>query len=332
MKNPLCAIDIGTVSTRLIVASIDSRGRIAPLERQARITDLGEGVDATDRLSQAAITRTLEMVDVYLANIRAHAGQAGYPLPVTVTTTSAARDAANAAELTEALEARGLAPQVIPGNVEASLALLGVTSDFIGTPLLVADVGGGSTELTAGERLADGTLAIQRCDSYNLGCRRLAERFGLQDAASPQQVVAARAQASEVLAAALSNKAHAPGRLVCVGGTATSLVSIACSLVPYDSSFVHLHELQHTQVAELAQRLCTMPLAERREMPGLQAKRASVIGAGALIIDALLELGGWQAYTASESDSLFGLIACMQAALTGAAPPLDWTPRTAFIA
>lgn len=327
----LAAIDIGTVSTRLIVARCTGASGYAILEREATITDLGEGVDATGILCEAAVERTLQTVASYVACLRAQSAAAGnIPVCVVTTTTSAARDAANAHDLLDPLRALGLAPQVIAGPVEAALALLGVTADFPGTPLLVADIGGGSTELTAGLRRNNGTLQRESCVSYNVGCRRVAERFNLAtEAASPQAIAEARAwiacQFEDVFAVPKAE------RLLCVGGTATSLVAVAHRLVPYDSAFVHLHTLDRPCVHELAQRLLALPVSDRAALPGLQPKRAAVIGAGALILDEILELGGFSGYTASESDSLFGLLACLRALQEGKPSPLEWTPQTAFI-
>lgn len=327
----LAAIDIGTVSTRLIAARCTTAGGYTILEREATITDLGEGVDATGLLCEAAVGRTLQTVASYVARLRAQSMAAGNaPVCVVTTTTSAARDAANAHELLDPLRALGLAPQVIAGPVEAALALLGVTADFPGSPLLVADIGGGSTELTAGLRRSDGTLQRESCISYNVGCRRVAERFGLaMEAASPQTIAEARAWIGRQFEGAFA--ASTAERLLCVGGTATSLVAVAHALVPYDSAFVHLRTLDHSCVHELAQRLLALPVGDRAALPGLQPKRAAVIGAGALILDEILELGGFLGYTASESDSLFGLLACLRALQEGKPSPLEWAPQTAFI-
>lgn len=344
----LAAIDIGTVSTRLIVAAADSRTPApleareplrnalpvtlgAVLERDAVITDLGEGVDATGALTNAAIERTVRTVAAYVERIRARAAAASTTALVATTTTSAARDAANARELLDPLQALGVAPQVIEGATEASLALLGVTADFGTAPVLVADIGGGSTELTVGRRRDDGTLVRESCASYNVGCRRVAERFELaQGPASPEAAAAARAFIASELEEALANRPPQT-RLVCVGGTATSLVAVAHELVPYDSSFVHLHTMDRAAVHALAQRLLALPLDQRAQLPGLQPKRAAVIGAGALILDELMALGGFESYTASESDSLQGLLGCLTAVRDGVDAPFGWVPRTAVM-
>ena len=330
----LAAIDIGTVSTRLIVARTLPNGTFDVLERQATITDLGEGVDGRGRLAPQAIERTVACVAAYVARIRALSPSGAH---VVTTTTSAARDAANANELLEPLRALGLDPQVIAGQTEASLALLGVTASFpANQPLLVADIGGGSTELTCGQRDKTGRLA--HCDgvSYQVGCRRVTERFFPQGGpvGAPEREAAAQFIAHE-LAPRFNqhdNASPLPRTLVAVGGTATSLVSVAHGLVPYDSTFVHLRFMPREQVRELTNRLLALPTEQRAALPGLQPKRAKVVAAGALIIDTLLELGGFDGYTASESDSLIGLLTCLNAACSQAPAPLAWQPATAFIA
>lgn len=332
----LAALDIGTVSTRLIAARPLANGGFDVLERQARITDLGEGVDARGTLARAAVGRTLAAVRDYLASARQHAARAALPLAVAVTTTSAARDAENSDDLLEPLRDLGLDPQVIPGSVEARLALLGVVGDFAGQSVAVADVGGGSTELTVGGRTQTGELLVRRCASYDVGCRRLTERFFSDGGpATPSAQGRARACVADALRPFFGREASLPDgpppTLVCVGGTATSLVSVANALVPYDPSFVHLHRMAHARVHEQAQALLGMSSAERAALPGLQPKRAAVIAAGALILDVLMDLGGWQMYAASESDSLVGLLTCMRARLANEAPPLAWTPRLALI-
>ena len=125
-----------------------------------------------------------------------------------------------------------------------------------------------------------------------------------------------------------------PDTLVCVGGTATSLVAVANRLVPYDSAFVHLHRMAHAEVGALAARLLALSPAQRRDLPGLQPKRADVIAAGALILDELMAAGDFDAYTCSESDSLVGLLVCARAALAGEPSPLGadgWLPTLAHV-
>lgn len=384
----LAAVDVGTVSTRLILAEVNGAGRVRPLERQAIITNLGSGVDATGALEPAAIERTRSTVAGYGTRL-AELAVAGHPAErIAVTLTSAARDASNASELLDRLDALGLDPQVIPGEVEARLSLLGVTSDFPGQDVLVADIGGGSTELIEGRRTvtagvtasgvtapgaiipgmtamhagapdaiacgmasvscaaspdaapasgeaasAAGALTVGRGVSYDVGCRRVTERFfGAAEVPSAEVIAEARSFVRATLApffeTAVQDRLDAPASLACVGGTATSLVAVANRLVPYDSDFVHLHRTPHAQVSELAQRLLAMDVRARRELPGLQPKRADVIAAGALILDELMRLGGFPEYVASESDSLFGLLACMRCALDGTASPIGWLPRT----
>ena len=324
----LAAIDIGTVSTRLIVARVAPNGAVDALVRDAQVTDLGEGVDASGELLQRAIDRTCAVVADYVARIDGMAGE-GLPVEaVATTTTSAARDASNAAELLGRLTEMGLAPQVIDGGIEARLALLGVTGDFPDTDVLVADIGGGSTELTVGGRHG-GSLAVGASVSYNVGCRRVAERYlaGGEGMADTECVAAARSFVAETLGA-FKEKAgqDLPRTLVCVGGTATSLVAVANRLVPYDSAFVHLHETSRDEVARLAGWLLGLTLDERRALAGLQPKRAAVIGAGALILDELMGVGGWDRYVASEADSLFGLLACARCAVDGLESPVGWRP------
>lgn len=332
----VAAVDVGTVSTRLIAALVDPAGAQAPrvLERQARITDLGEGVDASGALAPQAVARTVGAVAGYVARVRELAAAQGAPAHVVATTTSAARDARNADDLLGPLRALGLAPQVIAGQTEAALALLGVTADFGTRPVLVADVGGGSTELTAGRRSPSGALEQSSGASYNVGCRRVTERFFADGApAAPEAVRAARAFVSSALAPHFGPGARAlPRELVCVGGTATSLVAVANRLVPYDSSFVHLHRMGRAELGELTGRLLALSAVERAALPGLQPKRAGVVAAGALILDVLLELGEWDGYTASESDSLIGLLDCAGAVLGGRPAPVGWAPDLAVIA
>lgn len=324
----LAAIDIGTVSTRLIVARVDEAGRVSPLDRQAIITNLGLGVDARGLLDQQAVDLTCQVVAGYCVRIPRDAER------VAVTLTSAARDASNADAVLCPLREMGLDPQVIPGQVEARLSLLGVTSDFVGTPVLVADIGGGSTELVEGMRRRDAHLQVGRAVSLDVGCRRVTERFfGEADVPAPDDVRAARAFVLETLAPFFcagegGGQTGSPRTLACVGGTATSLVAVANGLVPYDSSFVHLHRTTRDCVRGLAERLLAMDGAARRSLPGLQPKRADVIGAGALILDVLMEAGGFDEYVASESDSLFGLLACMRAQADGVPSPFGWEVRT----
>ena len=326
----IAAVDIGTVTSRLIVAIMGADGSVRQLARKSQITDLGQGVDASGFLAPEALERTLSCVRAYREEIDQVAQDAGVQVDGMIATcTSAARDASNADELLGGMAALGLPAQVIPGEVEARLSLLGVTGDFEGQPVLVADIGGGSTELSRGLRARGAALQVGRSHSFDVGCRRVTDRFfagaDVPDAAA---VDAARAFVRDELGVFFGQTAFDAGEandetLVCVGGTATSLVAIDNRLVPYDSSFVHLHRTARSRVSDLAARLLAMPLEQRRQLPGLQPKRAGVIAAGAVILDELMGLGGFDEYVASESDSFYGLLACAHAALEGRPGPLE---------
>ena len=320
----VAVIDIGTVTCRLGVADVEG-GRVLRCAKSSTICNLGQDVAETGRLAPDAIERVLACVDQSFAQVRA--AQA----PVACCTlTSAARDASNSAELLDALRARGIAPQVIPGEVEGSITFLGVAQDFRGRRIMVADNGGGSTEVAVGT-LGDEGVELEAVRSLDVGCRRVTDLFlSHEDPPAASGLEAARAFCRDAFAEGLPTAArppHRPDVLVCVGGTVTTLVAISAELEPYDSSFVHLHELPLREVDALAARMAALPLARRRELKGLQPKRAGVIVAGAVCVGELMRACGVERLTVSESDLLFGLALVTDAAASGEPSPIGWRPE-----
>lgn len=300
------ALDIGTVTCRLLVADVED-GRIIDVDKEYAITDLGVGVDATGRLSEAAIERVLACVDRYL-EVLARYDTPEHPVRRLIAmATSASRDAANGPEFAARLAERGITLAVIPGSREAQLTFLGASSDFPGENLLVVDVGGGSTEVVAG-RFGEDPIASH---SFNIGCRRVTERFFHDDPPTPDQMDAARQWIRETMAPyfeGLATAGFAIDRVVAVAGTATSVVSIREAMETYDSSRVHKAVVAAGELAAIEERLAAEPLEERRTTVGLDPKRAGVIVAGFVILEEVLALAGADAYTASESDILHGMI------------------------
>lgn len=331
----LACIDIGTVSARLAVADVEG-GQVVRLVKRTEICNLGQGVDATGRLDDQAMARVIACVRGYAAAAR----EAG-AVAACCTLTSAARDAENSSVLTEGLASLGLETTVIPGRIEGSLTFLGVAHDFSGKTILVADNGGGSTELACGRMDESNALDLQFVRSLDVGCRRVTERYfsaeGPDDAAS---VARAHEFAAERFApavrdgglyaatadAAEATGAQAPETLVVTGGTVTSLVAVKKELEPYDPAQVHLATLTIDEMAELEERLAARTAEERSELPGLAPQRAPVILGGTVAVLELMRQTGFSQLTVSESDLLFGLALVGSAALEGANSPIGWRP------
>lgn len=329
----VACIDIGTVTARLAVADVEG-GRVARLIKHSEICNLGEGVDATGRLRDDAIGRVFSCVRGYVAL----AVEAGAPAAC-CTLTSAARDAENSDEMVSALESLGLSPLVIPGRIEGSLTFLGVAQDFRGRRILVADNGGGSTELALGSLGEDGALDLSYVRSVDVGCRRVTEKY-LQAAPlpTPDDLAAAHAFVAEGFAPAIEEGglwaagseravAGAPEALVVCGGTVTSLVAMDAEMEPYDSARVHLAGLTREKVEVLEGRLAGLTVEQRAELPGLQAKRAPVILGGAVAVSELMRQTSFSTLQASESDLLFGLALTAAASLDETASPVGWRPE-----
>ena len=302
----VAAIDLGTVSSRLVLAQVEG-GAIVESSKHTEITDLGEGVDATGRFCEAAVERVLAACRMFVDEARAFGAAC-----ICTTCTSAARDASNAALLLDGLRELGLEPQVIPGEVEARLTFFGVAHDFAGERIIVADSGGGSTELATGVYAPErGVFALEGTRSLDIGCRRVTERFFRDDPPTPDQMDAARQWIRETMAPyfeGLATAGFAIDRVVAVAGTATSVVSIREAMEVYDSSRVHKAVVAAGELAAIEERLAAEPLEERKATVGLDPKRAGVIVAGFVILEEVLALAGADAYTASESDILHGMI------------------------
>lgn len=286
---------------------IAARGATAPepLLERATITRLGEGVDQTRRLSPGAIQRTLACLRAYADDLRQH----GWP-PLDVVGTSALRDAAGAdAFLDEAERILGVRPRVIAGDEEAALTFRGALSGLsLSGELLVFDVGGGSTELIVGN--AERRAAPQNRVSLDMGSVRLFERHVRGDPPSSQELAAIEADVSEQLAAAapVSHRSSSAITLVGVAGTVTTLKSIELELDAYDPARVHGAVLTLGAVERLCAKLASLPLGERKQLPGLHPKRADVIVAGAIIVRDLLRRVGATETIVSDRGVRFGLL------------------------
>lgn len=301
------AIDIGTVTCRLLVADVGDDGSIDEVHRDLEICNLGMGVDETGHLASESIERVGSAAERFAGTLRELAPEGTDPIPVKVVATSASRDAENAADFEERLARVGLRLDIIPGEREAALSFAGASSAFPGERVVVLDVGGGSTEIIAG--LAGGVP--DRARSFNVGCRRVTERFLRNDPPSVDELAQARAWIRSEFAGYIDQLRESgllDARMVAVAGTATSIVSMREEMAVYDSARVHRSEVTRPDVDATFNRLVQMTGDERRNVVGLHPGRAPVIVAGLLIVQQVMDLAGVAAFTVSERDILHGVI------------------------
>ena len=302
----VAAIDLGTNSTRLLVADV-SGGRVDEVHRETRITRLGEGVDERRKLLPLPIARVRNV----LSDFRRTAERLGAERALAVAT-SAVRDAENGgAFLGEVEWSYGFATRLLSGDEEARLTLRGVaTATEVGAGTIVLDVGGGSTELIEPERRV----------SLDIGSVRLTERFLRSDPPTAAELDECRTAIHAELPDLEAT------RLIGVAGTITTLAAL--ELRRYDPELVHGHRLTRDAVeAELA-RLASLPIAERRELPGMEPERAPVIVGGAAIVAEVLRHAGVDDLEVSERDLLTGAVlaaAELPEPAEGDAPPGAYT-------
>jgi len=295
-RRRVAAVDMGTNSIRLLVA--EERGDdIAELSREMDITRLGRGVDRTGRLDPAALRRTTDVLERYARRARALGAER-----IRVGATSAVRDADDL-RLFEAAFSRitGEAPEVLTGEGEARLSFLGAAAGLDAErPVLVFDIGGGSTELILGAEDVDAVASV------DVGSVRITERVGPSDPPTEEDVATMRRLAGEGLAEA--EDSVGPGRtLVGVAGTTTTVQAIALGLDRYDPEAIHGSTLSRGDAEKVAGELAAMTVAERAALPVMPPGREDVIVAGAQILVEILERWDFDGCTVSERDILDGL-------------------------
>jgi exopolyphosphatase/guanosine-5'-triphosphate,3'-diphosphate pyrophosphatase len=298
----VAGIDCGTNSIRLLIADIDEAGRLHDVVRRMEVVRLGEGVDRTGRLSEAALERTRVALADYTAQIREHGVEA-----VRMVATSASRDAANAADFEAMVESvLGQAPEVITGDEEARLSFTGAVATLpahVGQRLLI-DIGGGSTEFVRGEG-AEVVAAI----SVDIGCVRMTERHLRSDPPRPEEIDDAVADITVVADEAL--KVADPEReateLVAVAGTATTIAAIALGLKAYDPEAIDGTRLTYSQVERVTEDLAAADHEARLAIPVMHPGRADVIVGGALVLRTIMERAQLEEVLISEHDILDGI-------------------------
>ena len=305
----VAAVDCGTNSLRLLIADADpGSGQLTDLDRRMEIVRLGQGVDATGRLAAEALERTFRVLSGYARAIQ-DSGAA-----VRMVATSATRDAGNAAEFISGVtEILGVPPEVVTGAEEAALSFTGATaelgSDRFEPPYLVVDIGGGSTEFVLGEGAEPGRPAGQLAAiSVDIGCVRLTERHLHGDPPGQAQLAAAAADIDAALAqVAVSVPVSTARTLVGLAGSVTTVAGMAMQLSRYDPGVIHHARIGAGQVHDITVGLLRQTRRERAAIPVMHAGRVDVIGAGALILDRVLDRFGFAEVVASEHDILDGI-------------------------
>jgi exopolyphosphatase/guanosine-5'-triphosphate,3'-diphosphate pyrophosphatase len=310
----VAAVDCGSNSTRLLI--VDAHGQT--LTRRMEITRLGEAVAATGRLAPEAVDRTIGV----LLGYRRLMDDLGVRR-VRITATSAARDAANREDFFAAAEAAvGTAPELLTGNEEGRLSFAGATAGLAGAtagpgataglaPFLVADIGGGSTELVAGPSAEPGAdpFDVAGVRSLDVGCVRLTERFLVVDPPGPDEIESARSVVSALVRNALEEvpALARPATFIGLAGTVSALARLHQGLDVYDRDRVHHSWLGKETVDQLLTGLAAETVEQRRRRRGMEAERADVIVGGAIVLAELMAVVGAGRCLVSESDILDGL-------------------------
>ncbi|WP_433268337.1 exopolyphosphatase [Actinosynnema sp. CS-041913] len=308
----VAAIDCGTNSIRLLVADVtvadDGSRWLRDVHREMRVVRLGAGVDATGVLGAEALERTRAALVDYTNILRRKGTER-----VRMVATSATRDAANRDEFFDLTRTvLGVEAEVISGDEEARLSFTGAVADLDAAdgPFLVADVGGGSTELVLGSW--DGVRgSVEAARSVDIGCVRLTERCLHSDPPTEREVDDAVEVAREALGEAFAAVPTAKAATwIGVAGTVTTLVALAKELPAYDSREIHLSRLGIDQVREITARLLTMSHDERAALGPMHPGRVDVINGGALVVRTIadhLAAQGIVELVASEHDILDGI-------------------------
>jgi exopolyphosphatase/guanosine-5'-triphosphate,3'-diphosphate pyrophosphatase len=308
----VAAIDQGTNTTRLLVADVDD-GELEEVSKRVEITRLGEGVDSRRRLLPLPITRVRNVLTEYRREAEGLGAER-----ILLVATSAVRDAENGdAFLGEIEWSYGFVTRLLSGDDEAELTFRGAADGRLGS-ILVVDPGGGSTEFVAGE-----SGEIRSRQSVDMGSVRLTERFLHSDPPTADELEAA----AEHVRSALPTPPEAD-HAVGVAGTITTLAALELGLDEPEGLGTHGHRLTLDGVRAQRQRLASLPLAERRRLPGLHPERAPVIVAGAILVEQVLDRYGFEAIEVSERDILHGAAleaAHLPAPAEGAAPPGAYT-------
>ena len=288
------AVDMGTNSTRLLVADVDGAD-LAEVERLLRITRLGDRVDAAGRLSDAGMERVHTVLEGYAARARELGAER-----VLATATSAVRGADNGSEFLAGVRRRhGFETRLLSGREEAELTYRGVTSRLAAVPgTLVCDIGGGSTELVLG-----GPAGVLDATSLDVGCVRMSERCLRSDPPAAAELAELREAVAALLPREITSRTST---LVGVAGTVTTLATIDLGLDREIPEEIDGHALDAATVEALLGQLAAVPLAERREVRGLMPERAPTIVAGAAIAAEVLRATGAGRMLVSERDILHG--------------------------
>lgn len=303
------AVDCGTNSIRLLIADVDGSS-VVDVVREMRIVRLGQGVDATGRFADEALKRVFDACDEFAELIDEHG-----PMPVRFVATSATRDAENRDEFIAGVKERlGVAPEVISGEEEASLSFLGASAGVssrveggLPQPVLVMDLGGGSTELVVGSGTAGSGF------SMNIGCVRMTERHITADPISDEQIAAVEADVDAAFDEAAQHVDIASARaLVGVAGTITTLTAAALELDAYVPDAIHGAQLSSDEVSRTVQSLIEMASDERAKLPYMHPGRVDVIVGGAIVYRRLIRrieeaVGGSIPIVTSEADILDGI-------------------------
>jgi exopolyphosphatase/guanosine-5'-triphosphate,3'-diphosphate pyrophosphatase len=299
MADILAAVDCGTNSIRLLLVRSQD-GKTRELDRRLSLTRLGQGVDATGEVHPDALRRTFAALDDFAAEIESY-GSA----QVRVVATSAARDARNSAEFHEGVRERlGVAPEIISGEAEARLSYLGAVKALkqLPSPVLVMDIGGGSTELGVGRG-----KELLEAISLDIGAVRIRERFFDADVPTKAEVLAAREYVDTLISESDLDFSEVYS-FVGVGGTATSLAALVQELPQYDREKVHDFVMTQSDLRHLVRQLLSSTTEEIAALPAMEPGRADVISAGGLIAREVSRFVGLP-MTVSEADLLDGLIA-----------------------
>ncbi|KOG91026.1 Ppx/GppA phosphatase family protein [Streptomyces varsoviensis] len=300
----VAAVDCGTNSIRLLVADVDpATGELVDLDRRMTIVRLGQGVDRTGRLAPEALERTFAACREYAAVIKEHGAR-----KVRFVATSASRDAENRDEFVRGVfDILGVEPEVISGDQEAEYSFTGATKELAGDgEYLVVDIGGGSTEfVVGGER-------VRAARSVDIGCVRMSERHIRHDPPSAEEVTAIRADVEAALDLAEETvPIREPRTLVGLAGSVTTVAAIELGLEQYDSAAIHRSRISYERVKEVTETLLSATHDERAAIPAMHPGRVDVIGAGALVLQSIMERTGAAEVVVSEHDILDGIAFAM---------------------